>query len=64
MKIIEIDPSIKAAVDANDGHCPCAIWHTEDTKCMCRDFREQTKPGPCGCGRFEKIIGGDTDARP
>ena len=34
MKIIEIHPEYRANVEANNGHCPCAIWQTEDTKCM------------------------------
>lgn len=54
MRIIEINPSIRADVDANNGYCPCAIFQTPDTRCMCKEFREQTEPGPCGCGRYEK----------
>ncbi len=54
MKIIEIDPSVKALVDANGGYCPCAIWQTPDTKCMCKEFREQDS-GECHCGRFKKV---------
>ncbi len=57
MKIIEIHPEVREAVDANDGYCPCVVacFRTEDDKCMCKDFREQTEPGPCHCGRFEKV---------
>lgn len=55
LKIIEVNPSIRANVEANNGYCPCAIWQTPDTKCMCKDFREQTEPGECYCGRFEKV---------
>lgn len=55
MKIVEIDPTIKAHVDANNGYCPCAIEHTPDTKCMCKAFREQPKPGLCHCRRYEKV---------
>ena len=51
--IKEIDKSVKALVDANDGYCPCAIEKTADTKCMCKEFREMKK-GICHCGRFEK----------
>ena len=54
MKIVEINPSIKKLVDENDGYCPCLIGKTPDTKCMCKDFREQ-KEGQCHCGRFEKV---------
>lgn len=56
LKIIEIRPEIQANVEANNGYCPCAIWQTEDTKCMCKEFREQTEPGECHCGRFEKVV--------
>lgn len=57
MKIIEINPNIKALVDENDGYCPCLIQKNEDTKCICKDFREQKEPGKCYCGRFEKVEG-------
>lgn len=53
--IIEVNPDIAKVVQDNDGYCPCAIWHNEDTLCPCKEFREQEKPGPCNCGRFEKI---------
>ena len=55
MKIIEIRPEISELVKQNDGYCPCAIWRTDDTKCMCKEFREQEQPGECTCGRFEKV---------
>ena len=54
LKIVEVNPSIRENVEANDGYCPCAIWQTPDTKCMCKDFREQ-ESGLCHCGRFEKV---------
>lgn len=59
LKIIEINPSIRKNVAANNGHCPCAIWQSPDTLCMCREFREQTEPGLCHCGRFAKVVGED-----
>ena len=55
MKIVEVCPSIKTLVERNDGYCPCAVFKTPDTKCMCKEFREQTVPGLCHCGRFEKV---------
>ena len=55
MKIIEVNPNIKILVDHNDGYCPCAILKNEDTKCMCKEFKEQKEPGECHCGRFLKI---------
>ena len=55
LKIIEINPDFKKHVDANDGYCPCLIERSPDTKCMCKDFREQQEAGQCHCGRFEKV---------
>ena len=57
MKIVktELYDVIKAQVDENEGYCPCRISKTPDTKCMCKEFREQTDPGTCHCGMFAKI---------
>lgn len=55
MKFIEVNPDIGKIVRDNDGYCPCMIEQNEDTLCPCKEFREQTKPGPCNCGRFEKV---------
>ena len=42
-------------VQVNDGFCPCRIQHTPDTKCPCKDFREQTTEGLCHCGLYQKV---------
>ena len=55
MKIIEIDKDIKRLVDENNGYCPCTVVKNADTKCICKEFREQQHPGVCHCGRFEKV---------
>ena len=55
MKLREVNPSVKALVRQNNGYCPCAVIQNEDTKCPCKDFREQKEPGLCHCGRFEKV---------
>lgn len=47
---------ITKKVLANDGYCPCLLEKNEDTKCMCKDFREQQTPGFCHCGRFKKVV--------
>lgn len=39
----------------NDGYCPCLLEKNDDTRCMCKDFREQTIPSFCHCQRFMKI---------
>lgn len=44
---------VKAALKENDGYCPCSLVKNEDTKCMCKQFREQ-KTGTCHCGLFTK----------
>lgn len=59
MKIIpnpdkEIYNQVTQAVKDNEGYCPCELEKNENTKCMCKNFREQTKPGECHCGRFVK----------
>lgn len=54
MRIREIDPGFRKYVVENDGYCPCMVEKTPDTKCMCKDFRDQKEPGPCHCGRYEK----------
>ena len=46
--------NIAAAVKANDGYCPCRRVKNEDTKCMCKEFRESGL-GECHCGLYEKI---------
>lgn len=48
---------IRAAVHAADGHCPCVFeaFRNEDTKCMCKDFREAPKGTVCNCGLYIKI---------
>ena len=55
MKIIEVNPNIRILVEQNDGYCPCTVVKNEDTKCMCREFKEQTS-GVCHCGRFVKVV--------
>lgn len=46
---------IVAAVDANDGYCPCSIQKLESDKCMCESFRNSDMADFCHCGRFYKI---------
>ena len=40
----------------NNYYCPCSTEKSEDTKCMCKEFREQ-ESGECHCGRFIKKEG-------
>lgn len=47
--------AVRKAVRENDGYCPCRLEHTPDTKCMCKEFRDQTEEGYCHCGLFYKV---------
>lgn len=52
----ELVDTIKKALKNNDGYCPCRMEKNEDTKCMCKDFRDQVdrhEEGTCHCGLFE-----------
>lgn len=40
---------------ANKGYCPCQIPKSEDTKCPCKNFREEVEEGWCICELFEKV---------
>ena len=44
---------IKKELKNNGGYCPCRLIRTPDTKCMCKEFREQ-KSGVCHCGLYIK----------
>jgi hypothetical protein len=59
LKIKEVEPSIKKLVDDNGGYCPCAVLKTPDTRCVCKEFREQQTAGLCHCGRYEKVYADD-----
>ena len=49
----ELVAEIKEQLKNNDGYCPCRLQKTPDTKCMCKEFREQ-EIGICHCGLYEK----------
>lgn len=59
MKIVmnpdaEYAKEVKRRVKENGGYCPCRLEKTKDTKCMCKEFREQEEPGFCHCGLYCK----------
>lgn len=41
-------------IKENDGYCPCKLEKSPDTKCMCKEFREQVTEGYCHCGLYYK----------
>ena len=47
---------IRKRLKDNNGYCPCSLVKNPDTKCMCKDFREQETSGMCHCGLYIKEI--------
>ena len=51
---------IREGLAAKGGYCPCRLERTEDTKCMCREFREQIADpnyeGYCHCMLYYKSL--------
>ena len=60
MKIIQnpnkdfVEQMLKALKE-NSNYCPCKTEKTKDTKCICKEFREQ-KDGWCHCRLYYKDI--------
>lgn len=58
MKIIknpdeEYVAEIKRLLKENNGYCPCSVVKSADTKCRCKEFRDQVErkeAGSCHCG--------------
>lgn len=49
----ELVNEIRKKLKENNGYCPCSLIKSEDTKCMCKEFREQDI-GECHCGLYIK----------
>ena len=50
----ELLAEILKQLKENDNYCPCSLYKNEDTKCMCKNFKEQIQrkeQGECTCGR-------------
>lgn len=45
---------IRKQLKENSGYCPCSLLKNEDTKCMCKAFRE-IESGMCHCGLYIKV---------
>ena len=54
----EIVNTIKEGLKKKNGYCPCKIEQNEDTKCMCKEFKEQIEnpefEGFCHCMLYYK----------
>ena len=54
----EVLKMIQEGLKKNEGYCPCRLEKSEETKCMCKEFREQIKDpnfeGYCHCMLYYK----------
>ena len=54
----EIVERIREGIKRKNGHCPCRREETEDTMCMCKEFRDQIADpeyeGYCHCMLYYK----------
>lgn len=48
---------IREAIVAANGHCPCSLeqFRNDDTRCMCKEFREAPSGTICHCGMYIKV---------
>lgn len=51
----EVVEEVRKKLKENSGYCPCKLFKNKDTKCICKEFREQTELGECHCGLYVKI---------
>ncbi|MBQ2001061.1 MAG: ferredoxin thioredoxin reductase catalytic beta chain [Clostridia bacterium] len=54
----EVVDTVKEGLERTGGYCPCMLAKNEDTKCMCKDFREKIDDpdyeGYCHCMLYYK----------
>ncbi len=54
----EVVAAVKAGLERTGGYCPCRLERSPDTKCVCREFREQIRDpefeGYCHCLLYYK----------
>ena len=50
--------AVREGLKRTGGYCPCVRERSEDTKCMCKDFREKVRDpnfeGYCHCMLYYK----------
>ena len=54
----QVVAKVKAGLERTGGYCPCRVQRTEETRCMCQEFRDQIKDpdfeGYCHCYLYYK----------
>ena len=52
--------TVREGLKRTVGYCPCRLEQTEDTKCMCKEFKEQIADpnfgGFCHCMLYYRSI--------
>ena len=52
--------TVQDGLKRTGGYCPCRLQRTEDTKCMCKEFRDQIRDpgfeGFCHCLLYYKSL--------
>lgn len=51
----EVVQEVREGLLRTGGYCPCRVARTPDTKCLCKEFKEQTDEGECYCGLYVKV---------
>ena len=49
----EVVKTVREGLKRTGGYCPCKLTRNEDTKCMCKEFRDMEE-GKCHCGLYVK----------
>ena len=54
----ELVAKVQEGLKRTGGYCPCRLERTPDTKCMCKEFRDQiadpSYEGYCHCLLYDK----------
>lgn len=54
----DIVEAVREGLKRTGGYCPCRLQRTEETKCMCKEFRDQINDlnfeGYCHCRLYYK----------
>ena len=51
---------IEEKIKNNQGFCVSALEHSDDTQCICKEFKEQNHTGWCHCGLYYKTLKAST----
>ena len=54
---------IRKKIKENNGYCPCSLVKNKETKCMCKEFRDQISRGEegfCHCSLYNAVSAADS----